>query len=114
MKTMLALTALGGLLCAAPAMAAAPAETATHVVNYTDLDLRTERGQSRLDRRLEIAVSAACGTPSSADPAGRNAIRRCKAETMERLTTQRDQAIAAAQGSPERLAASGSPSNPHD
>lgn len=106
MKTMLALTALAGALCVAPATAQNPShDTQTRVVSYTDLDLRTDRGQSALDRRLRVAVTAACGSASSADPEGRREIQRCRIDTLERVAAQRDQVVAVAlQSAPTALA----------
>lgn len=100
MKTMLALVALAGALGAAPATAQTPSpETHMRSVGYTDLDLRSGKDQSRLDRRIDIAVAAACGDASSADPSGKNALRRCRADAKQRVTADRDRVIAAAQGS---------------
>lgn len=107
MKTTLALIALAGALYVAPAAAQSPTqETHTRVVSHADLDLRSERGRSALDRRIQIAVSAACGTASSADPEGKNDIRRCEAETLERVAVQRDRIIAAARDSSSTVLAS--------
>ena len=104
MKTMLALAALAGALCVAPASAQTSADE-TQIVSYADLDLHSERGRSMLDRRIRSAVQAACGTPSSVDLEGKNEARRCRAATLERIAVQRDRAVAAAlQASPATLA----------
>ncbi|RJF92894.1 UrcA family protein [Sphingomonas cavernae] len=105
MKTMLALTALAGALYVAPATAQSPADgTNTRVVRYADLDLGTEKGRDALDRRIRVAVSAACGTASSVDPEGKREVRRCKADTLAHVAAQRDQAIASLQTAPTLLA----------
>lgn len=97
MKTMLALTALAGALYVAPATAQSlGTDTVTRVVSYSDLDLRTDKGQRTLDNRLRVAVSMTCGTASSADPLGKREVARCRIDTLDRLSAQRDQVIAAA------------------
>jgi UrcA family protein len=100
MKTMLALTALAGSLCFAPALSA---QTVTRTVSSENIDVRTAAGQARLDRRIEIAVKTACGDTSSADARGRKALKHCRADALARTMPQRDQLIA--QRSGERLAA---------
>ena len=78
------------------AAAPAPAQTAPSqvVVSYADLDLSTPAGVRKLDRRLRSAVEIACGPISSADPAGKNRVRDCRAETLAVARAQRDTAIA--------------------
>lgn len=94
MKTMLALIALGGALCVAPAAAQNPAyDDRTQVVSTADLDLRSDRGRSVLDRRIRTAVQSACGVASSVDPEGRNEVRQCRADLMGKVAVQRDQLI---------------------
>lgn len=96
MKTLL-LAALGGVLLAAPATAQTAAQPVrTQIVNYADLDLRSQAGQAALDRRLRAAAHAACGTASSANPKGQNEVRRCRAETLERASIQRARAVSVA------------------
>jgi len=107
MKTLLALTALAGALCVAPAAVAQTNDAPiVRAVGHEDLDLGTARGRNSLDRRIEIAINTACGDTSSADPRGWKAVKRCRIDAATRVATQRDQAIAAAQGmSGTRLAA---------
>jgi UrcA family protein len=66
------------------------------VVSYADLDLSTDAGVRKLDRRIRSAVEEACGPISSADPAGKNEVRECRAETLASARAQRDIVIAAA------------------
>jgi UrcA family protein len=107
MKTLLALTALAGALCVAPAAAAQPNGTPiVRAVAHQDLDLGTAKGRSSLDRRIEIAINTACGDASSADPRGWKAIKSCRADAAARVASQRDRAIATAErSSGTRLAA---------
>lgn len=83
-------------LVATPVVAEpAPAEERV-IVRTADLNLGTTAGQRRLDRRLANAVVDACGTASKADLAGSNAVRRCRDETRERLSSDRERLIALA------------------
>ena len=99
MKTLLTL----GLTLAAATLASTPTAASAQepvgarqlVVSYADLDLRTERGQRVLDRRLRAAVEIACGPVSSADPEGKNDVRTCRATSLADARAQRDIAIAA-------------------
>jgi len=89
---------------ATPALAQPPV-VANSTVQTADLDLSTAKGQRVLDLRLGQAVKEVCGTGSPADLAGQNEIRRCRVDTLARLTAERDQRIAAASGSPIEVAA---------
>ncbi|HET9414684.1 MAG TPA: UrcA family protein [Pseudolabrys sp.] len=97
LATLLALTAT-------PALAEPPV-IATATVQTADLDLSTAKGQRALDQRLNQAVKEVCGTASDVDLAGKNDVRRCHAETLANLASERDQRIAAASGSPIEVAA---------
>lgn len=89
---------------ATPALAEPPV-IATSVVRTADLDLSSQRGQQALDRRLTQAVKEVCGIASDADIAGKNEVRRCRAETLVSLADERDQRIAAASSQPIEVAA---------
>jgi len=89
---------------ATPALAAPPV-IATSVVQTADLDLSTAKGQRALDLRLTQAVKEVCGTASDVDIAGKNEVRRCRVDTLANLSAERDQRIAAASGSPIKVAA---------
>ncbi len=108
MKTVLALAALAAAFTAAPAVAQEPitASGGTIVVRTADLDLSSDRGVSKLDRRIRAAAALACGAVSDFDIRGKNQARRCRAETIASVSPQREAAIASVQsGSPTRLAA---------
>jgi UrcA family protein len=81
----------------APAIAEAPF-IASSTVQTADLDLSTAKGQQALDRRLSQAVKEVCGEASDIDIAGKNEVRRCRAETFASLTSERDQRVARASG----------------
>ena len=89
---------------ATPALAEAPA-IATSTVQTADLDLSTAKGQQALQHRLSQAVKEVCGNASDADVAGKNDVRRCRAETLASLSSERDQRIARASGDPIQVAA---------
>lgn len=94
--TLLAFTAV-------PALADQPATTTANV-QVADLDLSTASGQRALDRRLTRAVIEVCGAASDADLAGKNDVRRCRADTLASLSAERDQRIAAASTQPIEVA----------
>ena len=89
---------------ATPALAE-PSVIATSIVQTADLDLSTAQGQRALDQRLGQAVKEVCGIASDVDVAGKNDVRRCRAETLASLSAERDQRIAAASGLPIKVAA---------
>jgi|SRR6185503_20645813 len=64
---------------------AAPVEPPSRIVHLGDLDLSTESGRIRLDRRLVAAVRAVCGPAWPLDPADVVAMRRCRSETFARV-----------------------------
>ena len=94
MKKILILAAAALGLSASPAFAQAPAGSPQIVVSYSDLDLSSKRGQRTLDRRLRTAVQSACGPTSDADPAGKNDVMQCRAETLAEARAARDVALA--------------------
>lgn len=89
---------------ATPALAESPV-VATSIVQTSDLDLSSQSGQRALDRRLNQAVKDVCGIASDADIAGKNDVRRCRAETLASLAEERDQRVAAASSQPIKVAA---------
>ena len=97
MKTVLALAALAAAFTAAPAAAQEPIAVSggTIVVRTADLDLSSDRGVSKLDRRIRAAAGLACGTASDFDLRGKNKVRRCRSETIASVAPQREAAIAA-------------------
>jgi UrcA family protein len=80
---------------AAPAMAETPAP-ATNVtwVRTADLNLASDLGQRTLERRLAAAAREVCGSASSADLSGKNAVRRCRDETLSTARATRDRMLA--------------------
>ena len=79
--------------------------TVTSTVQTADLDLSSAKGQRALDVRLVQAVKDVCGTASDVDIAGKNEVRRCRADTLANLAGERDQRIARASGEPIEVAA---------
>ncbi len=108
MKTALALAALAAAFTLAPAAAQEPIAVSggTIVVRTADLNLSSDLGVSKLDRRILTAAKLACGTASDFDLRGKNRVRRCLDETIAAVAPQREAAIAAvARQSKTRLAA---------
>lgn len=78
---------------------------ASSTVQTADLDLSSAKGQRALDRRLELAAKEVCGAASDVDIAGKNDVRRCRAETLANLASEREQRVALASGEPIEVAA---------
>jgi UrcA family protein len=94
MKTLTSLTLMLSAFAAAPALAqTSPTAVNRVVVSTADLDLSQKSGQRALDRRIAIAVVEACGETSNVDPAGKNEIRRCRAETSAQVAANRDRLV---------------------
>ena len=89
---------------ATPALAGPPVTIST-TVQTADLDLSSQAGQQALSHRLTLAAKEVCGIASDADVAGKNDVRRCRAETLANLASERDQRIAAASQQPIEVAA---------
>lgn len=97
------MTMMMALLLGAAAPAAIPAPLTANEAPETSLRLpikgydfsRTDDVE-RFDRRARIAVNDYCGTASSADLAGQNRVKQCRAEAHASITAQRNQRIAAA------------------
>lgn len=68
--------ASAGLAQALPAAMPGPSVSTRVVTN--DLDLNSKSGQATLRHRLAIAAAEVCGEASSADPAGKRAVRDCR------------------------------------
>jgi UrcA family protein len=105
MKTLLSLAALAAAFTSLPASAqsAAPASVA---VSTADLDLHSPAGIAALDRRIQVAIRTLCGEASDVDVHGKNAVGRCRAETLATIAPQRAQAIALARRSTSTVLAS--------
>ena len=105
MKTLLSFAALVAASIATPALAQDVSGQRSFSVRHADLNLASEAGVRTLDRRIHNAVSAACGTPSSADPKGRQKVEDCREQAKASAAAQRSSLIAAArQPSSTRLA----------
>jgi len=96
---------LASLLAFAATPALAEPVIATSTVQTADLDLSSAKGQRALDHRLSRAVNEVCGTASDVDIAGKNEVRRCRVDTLAKLSSERDQRIARASGEPIEVAA---------
>lgn len=105
MKTAMSIALLAASLYVVPAFAQdnAPPER-SRVVRFADLDLSSESGQSKLDRRIRAAANEVCGTASDADLEGKNDVRACRADTYSQASRQVAVAIASAQKSQTVLA----------
>ncbi|GAA4008168.1 hypothetical protein GCM10022280_01080 [Sphingomonas swuensis] len=68
--------------------AAMPGPSASARVVTSDLDLTSRSGQATLRHRLAIAAAEVCGEASSADPAGRRAIRDCRVAVTDRALAE--------------------------
>ena len=94
MKTATSLILMLSAFAAAPTLAqTAPSAENRIVVSTADLDLGSSAGQRALDHRIAIAVVQACGETSVIDPAGKNAILRCRDETSAQVAANRDRLI---------------------
>ena len=66
---------------------AVPIEPPSRAVRIGDLDLSTEAGRIRLDRRIVAAVRAVCGQAWPLDPDAVAEMRRCRSETFARVAS---------------------------
>ena len=91
----------------APARSAqiAPATEVMQVIPTADLDLASAAGRKALDRRIGRAVIDLCGQAADVDLAGRNAVRKCRADTLVQAYQARDQRLALRSNEPIQLAA---------
>ena len=87
---------LAAFAAASLATSAQPQSPQRIVVSHADLDLTNRAGILKLDRRILIAVKAACGPTSDADPSGQNEARRCRKQAAAQVKPQRQRLIAAA------------------
>lgn len=97
MKTILTLAALAAAFVGAPAFAQSAEPAPSVAVHHADLDLARAGDVRRLDHRIAHAVRGVCGEASSADPAGKVNVTRCRAETMTLANAQRETLVAASQ-----------------
>ena len=86
-----------GVIKAAPALAQTTAQDVNiSLVRTGDLDLLSADGQRKLDQRLAHAAREVCGTASDVDVEGKNAVRKCRDDTLARVRGDRDVIVAAA------------------
>ncbi|MFD1610763.1 UrcA family protein [Sphingomonas tabacisoli] len=103
MKTLF-LISFAALAFASPAHAQPVA--AQTAVSTAGLDLGTARGVRALDLRILHAASALCGTPSPADPRGRQDYDQCRADARATVAAERERLLANARSNaPVALAA---------
>jgi UrcA family protein len=72
------LAAFAGLVAVSP-VAASPSKPASHIVRYSDLNLSSDAGRATLDRRINQAVRAVCGTASSTALQDKLNVEKCYA-----------------------------------
>src|SRR4030095_17172164 len=77
-------------LAAAPAV---PQPVETVLVSYADLDLASQVGRQRLDRRIANAAEQVCGGYSPVELRWAAAVRACQFETIADVAPQRGGAI---------------------
>jgi UrcA family protein len=113
MKETLLLMTGSALATAALFFASAPARSAqisaatevVQVIPTADLDLGSAAGRKVLDRRIGRAVIDLCGQAADVDLAGRNAVRKCRADALVQANAARDQRLAMRSHEPIQLAA---------
>lgn len=97
----LAILALTASVIAVPARAEPQEQNTTDVV-FADLDLTTDVGVERFDSRIRVAVNRVCSTSATPDRHEMRWIRNCRAQTMEQITAERDEAIRIARSGENR------------
>ena len=97
--------AIGSFLAAAAVIKGAPAlaEPAqpqnVSIVRTADLDLSSETGRRHLEQRLIGAARDVCGTASDVDLEGKNEVRACRSEVLDKARSQGEQL--ASRGGPD-------------
>ncbi len=91
-------------LLSAP-VSADPIQAESLTVSIADLDLSSTTGQRTFDRRLGRAVVELCGQAADVDLAGRNAVRKCRADTLAQAYQAKDQRVALRSADPIQIAA---------
>lgn len=83
------------VLTSAVVLAPANAKTPESVeVGYSDLDLRSEAGQARLDQRIDNAIEFVCDhRRNSSDRLFLRTARLCASETLANVTPIRDSIV---------------------
>lgn len=73
---------------AAPAMADTPLLTDQVSISTANLDLASPQGRQMLERRVNAAISAMCGTPVFGDRDEAEALRACREEARAAVQPQ--------------------------
>ena len=68
------------------------------VVHYTDLDLTSEAGMSRLNKRIAFAAETVCGPADTLSYQSRMAIAACETDAITRANRGMVQVFAQARG----------------
>ena len=99
MKTTELAAALLAAVLSVPAAASGPpnAEERSQTVGFADLDLTTQQGIERFDRRIANAVRTVCGWEDPRDLAIKRAVRECRAQAFAGIADAREAVILAAQ-----------------
>ncbi len=93
---------VGGLVMAANAAQAQ--DTLAIEVSYADLNLRSEAGVERFDRRIDHAVDEICvGDSVNITRLQANNVRLCRRETLANTQVARDEAVRRAQSGEVRI-----------
>jgi len=104
----LSLIGLSALAFAIPAAATTPTiETATQIVEYSDLDLSTAKGQERLETRIKSAVRSVCRERDARSIVEQRLVKQCKLAATS--AAMRDAKVVVANYQQNRRMASGSP-----
>ena len=103
MKQTLKIIAISALATAAlikgvPALAESTGSTSVSIVQTSDLDLASARGQQQLEKRFVVAAHAVCDTASAVDLKAKNAERDCR-DAVVSAAREKARMIAAANGS---------------
>ncbi len=103
----LSLIGLSALALVIPAVATpAMAETATRIVEYSDLNLASAKGQKRLETRIKAAVRTVCRERDARSIVEQRLVKQCKLAATS--AAMRDAKIVIADYQQNRRMASGS------
>lgn len=99
MNTRIVALAIPLLVIGTPALADTDQVPLSVTVGYADLDLTSQQGVKRLDRRLDQAIDQVCGDPRALlAMSERISIHACARDTLADVTPQRQAAIDRANG----------------
>jgi UrcA family protein len=95
--------AAAAVIKGAPALAEPAQPQNVSIVRTADLDLSSENGRRQLDQRLIGAARDVCGTASDVDLEGKNEVRACRSEVLDKARSHGEQL--ASRGGPILVAA---------